>query len=109
MLARWGIDWAGSAVAASAGQPPAGQAAGRGSRPQAGGHGRAGDAARRSTTGSRRSAPAAPTQSVAVTPYASGRLTELEVSPGQRVEAGAVIAKLDAEGEKIAVDRAGSR
>lgn len=44
--------------------------------------------------------------SVVVKPYSSGRLTEIRVQSGQTVEAGAVIAVLDAEGESIAVDRA---
>jgi RND family efflux transporter MFP subunit len=45
--------------------------------------------------------------SVAVTPFASGRLVEVLVASGSRVEAGDVIAKLDSESEEIAVDRAG--
>ncbi len=45
-------------------------------------------------------------RSVAVTPDASGRLVEILVQPGQRVEAGSILARLDAAGERIAVDRA---
>lgn len=45
-------------------------------------------------------------QSVAVTPFASGRLTEVLVRSGSAVEAGDVIARLDAQAESIAVDRA---
>ena len=44
--------------------------------------------------------------SVTVTPFSAGRLTALEVSSGARVSAGDVIARLDAESEEIAVDRA---
>jgi len=43
---------------------------------------------------------------VSVTPYGSGRLTELLVQSGARVETGQVIAKLDSATEEIAVDRA---
>jgi len=46
------------------------------------------------------------TSSVSVTPFASGRLTELLVESGQRVEAGEPLAKLDSEAEEIALDRA---
>lgn len=45
-------------------------------------------------------------QTVAVMPYAAGRLTEILVSSGATVKAGDTIARLDAEGETIAVDRA---
>lgn len=44
--------------------------------------------------------------SVAVRPYTSGRLVEILAKPGEPVEAGAVIARLDAEAEEIALDRA---
>ena len=46
------------------------------------------------------------TSSVSVTPFASGRLTELLVDSGTHVEAGEPIARLDAEAEEIALDRA---
>ena len=46
------------------------------------------------------------TSSVSVTPFASGRLTELLVESGQRVESGEPLAKLDSEAEEIALDRA---
>lgn len=49
---------------------------------------------------------AAAAQSVTVTSPASGTLTELLVSPGEVVEAGAVIARLDADAEEIAFRRA---
>lgn len=44
--------------------------------------------------------------SVTVTPYDSGRLIEISVQSGADVNAGDVIARLDAEGEEIALDRA---
>lgn len=43
---------------------------------------------------------------VAVTPYGSGRLTELLVTSGARVESGQIIARLDSATEEIAVERA---
>jgi RND family efflux transporter MFP subunit len=43
---------------------------------------------------------------VTVNPYSSGRLTEFLVQSGAHVEAGQVIARLDSEVEKIALDRA---
>ncbi|MGY6411140.1 MAG: efflux RND transporter periplasmic adaptor subunit [Alkalilacustris sp.] len=45
-------------------------------------------------------------RSVAVTPEAPGRLTEIMVQPGQRVAAGDLLARLDAAAERIALDRA---
>ncbi|MEX0954911.1 MAG: efflux RND transporter periplasmic adaptor subunit [Rhizobiaceae bacterium] len=45
-------------------------------------------------------------QSVVVTPFTAGRLTEVAVTSGSSVEAGQVIARLDSETEEIAVDRA---
>lgn len=44
--------------------------------------------------------------SVTVTPYASGRLTELTVTAGSDIRVGSVIARLDSDTEEIAVDRA---
>jgi len=44
--------------------------------------------------------------SVAVRPYSSGRLTEILVEPGTEVKIGDVLARMDSEAEKIAVDRA---
>lgn len=45
-------------------------------------------------------------QSVAVTPFTSGRMTEVLVNSGATVKAGDVIAKLDSDAEQIAVERA---
>src|SRR5690606_4391567 len=44
--------------------------------------------------------------SVSVTPFSAGRLVEVVVESGARVEAGDVIARLDQEVEEIAVERA---
>jgi RND family efflux transporter MFP subunit len=43
---------------------------------------------------------------VAVTPYEAGRMTELTVTSGTLVKAGQVIARLDAQTEEIALERA---
>lgn len=43
--------------------------------------------------------------SVTVTPFASGRLTEVLVTSGKTVASGDVIARLDSDAEQIAVDR----
>lgn len=45
-------------------------------------------------------------RSVSVTPFASGRLVEVTVASGARVEVGDVLARLDSDSEEIAVDRA---
>jgi RND family efflux transporter MFP subunit len=45
-------------------------------------------------------------RSVAVTPETSGRLVEVRVQPGQRVEAGMLLARLDDASQRIAADRA---
>lgn len=44
--------------------------------------------------------------SVVVTPFTSGRLTEVRVRSGATVDAGEEIARLDSDSEQIAVDRA---
>jgi RND family efflux transporter MFP subunit len=44
--------------------------------------------------------------SVSVTPFSAGRLTDILVQSGSRVAAGDVIATLDADAEEIALDRA---
>ncbi|PVB59743.1 efflux RND transporter periplasmic adaptor subunit [Labrenzia sp. 011] len=45
-------------------------------------------------------------QSVALTPYTSGRMTEIVVKSGATVKPGDVIARLDSDAEQIAVERA---
>ncbi|PSH66751.1 efflux transporter periplasmic adaptor subunit [Phyllobacterium brassicacearum] len=44
--------------------------------------------------------------SVAVTPFTAGRLTEIFVTSGTKVQGGDVIARLDSEAESIVVDKA---
>ncbi len=44
--------------------------------------------------------------SVSVMPFSSGRLTEILVESGSRVDAGEAIARLDSDAEEIALDRA---
>jgi len=107
-LARWGIDWM---PFAQADARPAEQAPAGGQR--RGGPGGVQQAViastvteetindRLSAIGTGRAA-----QSVVVTPYASGRMTEVLVTSGATVEAGQVIARLDDDAETIAVDRA---
>lgn len=107
VLAGWGMDWAQAAIAP--------QREASGNAPQSGGRGAGGP------QGSVIVGPVAPATindrlsaigtgranaSVTVKPYASGRLTEILVRSGSKVEAGAVIARLDAEAEQIARDRA---
>jgi RND family efflux transporter MFP subunit len=103
ILARWGIEWANAAAPKTAGEAGGGNR--QGGRPQtmvvtspvaittinehlqAIGTGRA-------------------NASVIINPYDSGRLTEIAAVAGSRVEKGQVIARLDAEAEEIALDRA---
>lgn len=105
-LARWGVDWI---PFAQADARPAAQAPAAGQR-RGGGMQQPVIAStvteetindRLSAIGTGRAA-----QSVVVTPYASGRMTEVLVTSGATVRAGQVIAKLDDETETIAVDRA---
>ena len=43
--------------------------------------------------------------SVVINPYASGRLIEISVTSGEKIEAGTIIAKLDSDSEEIALER----
>lgn len=45
-------------------------------------------------------------RSVGITPLVAGQIAELRVRPGQQIKAGAVIARLDDEVEKVAVSQA---
>ena len=108
ILASWGIEWAHAATdKAASGTAGAGDKGG-------GQRNRGGPAAvitavvgsatindRLSAIGTGRA-----NNSVVVTPYSQGTLTEIKVAPGSMVEAGSVIAKLDSDTEEIAVDRA---
>ena len=106
VLARWGIEWA-SASAPASEQPLDG---GRAGRKQGGGLQASVITApvtiatindKLSAIGTGRAK-----SSVIVKPYATGRLTEISVVSGTEVTVGTVIAKLELEGEQIALDRA---
>ena len=106
VLARWGIEWA-SASAPASEQPLDG---GRAGRKQGGGLQASVITApvtiatindKLSAIGTGRAK-----SSVIVKPYATGRLTEISVVSGTEVTVGTVIAKLESEGEQIALDRA---
>ncbi|AWC22627.1 Multidrug transporter MdtA [Aminobacter sp. MSH1] len=107
VLASWGIDWARAAT------EKAEQASGGNGRQ---GGGRGGQAQtpvvtqpvttgtindRLSAIGTGRAL-----NSVVINPYASGRLTEIAVAAGEKTEAGGVVARLDADSEEIALERA---
>lgn len=105
-LESWGLDWAAAAV------PERESSAPQGEQPRGGFNqqpalvvattiGTATINDRLSAIGTGRA-----TSSVSVTPFATGRLTEVLVESGSRVEAGDPIAKLDADAEEIALDRA---
>lgn len=107
MLESWGLEWAVAAVPERAG--PDGET---GQDGRAGGFGQpalvVASRIETATINDRLSAigTGRATSSVSVTPFASGRLTERLVESGSRVEAGDAIARLDAEAEEIALDRA---
>ena len=106
-LARLGIDWVPFAIADTRTdnrQAASGNGGGQ-SGPQAG---VVGSPVTRETINDRLSAigTGRAKQSVVVTPYASGRMTEVLVESGAQIETGQPIARLDAETEAIAVDRA---
>ena len=103
-LSDWGIDWLDFAVADAA--PSAGD------KPRRGRGGPQGAVVATPvveiTINDRLSAIGTSTalQSVAVTPYTSGRMTDVLVESGATVRAGDAIAKLDLDAEQIAVERA---
>ncbi|MEJ6782275.1 efflux RND transporter periplasmic adaptor subunit [Aminobacter sp. Piv2-1] len=105
VLARWGIEWAQASTKTEQAQAgKAGGERGRGAaqtpvvtRPVS--TGTIND--RLSAIGTGRAL-----NSVVINPYAAGRLTEIAVQAGEKVEAGAVIARLDADSEEIALERA---
>lgn len=105
VLARWGIDWA----QASAGKTEQAQAGGN--RERGRGTAQTPVVTRPVTTGTINDRLSAigtgrALNSVVINPYAAGRLTEIVVQAGEKVEAGAVIARLDADSEEIALERA---
>lgn len=109
VLSSWGLDWlplpADLASAASDPGAQGGAAPGMNATPQ---QGVVAAAVTQATINDRLSAigTGRAKQSVAVTPYVAGRMIELLVTSGATVAADEVIARLDAETETIAVDRA---
>ena len=105
MLQRWGLDWVVAAIPAGE-KPPAtdGQGAGDfGQQPGlvvAAGIETATINDRLSAIGTGRAL-----NSVSVTPFAYGRLTEIPVEPGTLVKVGDTLALLDSDAEEIALDR----
>jgi RND family efflux transporter MFP subunit len=110
-LERWGMDWAAAAVSDETSRTAS--TGGRGEGAPGGGFGSqtplvvVSDIAS-ATINDRLSAigTGAALNSVSVTPFATGRLTEILVDAGTRVEAGTVIASLDSDAEEIEADRA---
>ena len=105
-LERWGLDWAVAAVPGAGGQTPADDGGEGGGFDQQPGLVVAAQIEtatindRLSAIGTGRAL-----SSVSVTPFASGRLTEILVEPGSLVQAGDTLARLDSEAEEIALDR----
>ena len=110
ILSRWGIDWAVAATGEQGGPQGGKQSDGSRRGSQSAGqaptviaapatHATINDKLSAIGTGRARN-------SVIVNPYASGRLTEIAVTAGSVVARGDVLARLDAETEEIAVDRA---
>lgn len=107
ILASWGIDWlpASTAQSETAATPrKGGDGAGEGNGPMS----VVAQAATSATINDRLQAigNGRANATVAVTPYTSGRLTEIVVQSGAHVEKGQVIARLDSETEEIALERA---
>lgn len=107
VLARWGIDWVYAAT------PPAETGAANAKQANGGNGGNrrvnvVALAATSATINDRLQAigTGRANASVTVNPYSSGRLAELLVESGTRVEKGQIIATLDSETEVIAQDRA---
>ncbi|MBL8579139.1 MAG: efflux RND transporter periplasmic adaptor subunit [Mesorhizobium sp.] len=103
VLARWGIDIGGNAVAD-------GRSAATGQRRDTAGPETAVVTAtvKRAVINDRLSAigTGRANNSVTVKPYTSGRVNSIDVASGSRVEAGTVIARLDSDVEQISLDRA---
>jgi RND family efflux transporter MFP subunit len=102
LLDRWGLDWIPVATATT--PPPGGQRSQRNQqRPIV-----VAEPVVSATINDRLSAigTGRAVSSVVVTPFAAGRLTDVSVTSGTAVSAGDVIARLDADAEEIALDRA---
>ena len=108
VLARWGVDWVPFATADARPSEQARNAGGNGNGQQRIQQPVIAATVTQETINSRLSSigTGRAKQTVAVTPYASGRMTEMLVTSGATVQAGEMIARLDDETEKIAVDRA---
>lgn len=105
VLASWGIDWAQATTEKAAQTGGANRQGGRGGQAQTP------VVTQLVTTGTINDKLSAigtgrALNSVVINPYASGRLTEIAVTSGEKVEAGTVIAKLDSDSEEIALERA---
>jgi RND family efflux transporter MFP subunit len=106
VLSRWGIEWAHAAT------PRAGADSARSGQEARNGGDREVTVvalpARTATINDRLQAigTGRAKATVTVNPYSSGRLTEFLVQSGARVEAGQLIARLDSEVERIALDKA---
>ncbi len=105
VLQRWGLDWAVAAVGAPSPEPRTEAPPGAGFNQQPGLVVAA--QIQTATINDRLSAigTGRALDSVAVTPFASGRLTEILVTSGSLVKAGDVLARLDSDAEEIALDR----
>ncbi|MEO4001645.1 efflux RND transporter periplasmic adaptor subunit [Mesorhizobium sp. CAU 1732] len=102
VLSRWGIDWASASVPERTRQEQAGGGFGQQNAIVVSAEiGSSTINDRLSAIGTGRAL-----STVSVTPFAAGRLNEILVQSGSRVEAGDIIATLDSDTEEIAVDRA---
>jgi len=109
ILSRWGIEWAQASAPAAEGQVATGQR-------QAGGRRPGGQLApevvaapvRRATINDRLNAigTGQANASVTVNPFEPGRIAEILVKAGNKVEADQVLAQLDADAQAIELDRA---
>jgi len=104
VLQRWGLDWAVAAVSGPSAEPSA-EAPASGFNQQPGLVVAA--QIQTATINDRLSAigTGRALDSVAVMPFASGRLTEILVKSGSLVKVGDVLARLDSDAEEIALDR----
>ncbi|MCX8569714.1 efflux RND transporter periplasmic adaptor subunit [Aminobacter sp. MET-1] len=110
VLARWGIDWAQASTGKSE-QTQSGNGAGGNRQGGRNGAAQTPVVTRPVSSGTINDQLSAigtgrALNSVVINPYASGRLTEIAVKAGDKIEAGAVIAKLDSDSEEIALERA---
>lgn len=110
ILASWGIEWAQASTAKTEAQA-GGKGSGSGNRQGGRGQAQTPVVTQTVTTGTINDKLSAigtgrALNSVVINPYASGRLTEIAVTSGEKIEAGTIIAKLDSDSEEIALERA---